>query len=1012
MAQAQQTVSGTVTDETGQPMPGVSVMVKNTSTGMITDLDGNYKVNVTPTDGVLVYSFIGYKKMEVPVNNRSIVDYQMELDIAQLSEVVVTAFGIKQEKRSLGYAVQEVSADEIAESNQPNVINALQGRVAGVQINNSGGAPGAGASIVIRGITSLSPGADNQPLFVIDGIPISNSTISGNQLPSAGSNSPGSGEQFSFSNRAADINPDNIESMSILKGPSATVLYGIRAANGVVIITTKKGKAGKARVNFSTAFGQDEVAKVPEYQTKYREGRFGRLRFRGDGSPLRFQSFGPKVTPDTPVFDVLDDFFQTGNRQEYSLSVSGGNDKTTYFTSASRLDQKGIVPFSEWARTAVSMSGQTKVNDILSFSTSATFTNSGGNRPHAGDKSIMSALSYHPTTFDVNDYINPDGSMRDYSGGIIDNPRYLAEFSTMEDNVNRLIGNIGVNIKPVEWLTIDYKIGTDYYNDARVRKVPAGLDVSSQTGGFIIDEQINYREINSNFFITMTKEFNDDFSGSLLIGNQITDIKSNLTNTRGELFTLPDFFDLSNATNIFASNNQSQRRLIGVFADAKINYRGTVYLSITGRNDWSSTLPVENRSFFYPSVSLGYVFTETLSELDILPSFLTYGKLRGSWAQVGKDAGPYQVGSFFTSAPNFPFGDTNGFRRSTVAGSETLRPETTTSFEFGADLRFLNNRLGIDLTYFEQTSEDQIIPVPVSNTSGYSRFVTNAGSIQNRGWELLLTGTPVETTDFSWNASLNWSTVQSDVISIAAGVDEIEFFNSGQGIVNKLVPGGSAGDLYGFPYQRTDDGQLIIDSDGFPSARTDTLLLVGNALPDWTAGLTNTFSYKNISLSVLLEWREGGDVLDMGIRNGIRNGILKQTEQRYEQVIFDGVQNTGTIEEPVFETNTTSVEINGESYYRNFVRYNGVSDVILEDATWFRIRNVSIAYSLPKSILQKTFLENATFSLTGNNLFIDTPFRGFDPEGSYLGSGSNAFGFTGLVVPNTRSYTAKISITF
>ena len=380
---------------------------------------------------------------------------------------------------------------------------------------------------------------------------------------------------------------------------------------------------------------------------------------------------------------------------------------------------------------------------------------------------------------------------------------------------------------------------------------------------------------------------------------------------------------------------------------------------------------------------------------------------------MGKDANPYQVGVTFTGASNFPFGDVNGFRQSTSAGSSELKPETTTSIEIGTDLRFLDNRLGVDLTYFQQSSDDQIIPVPVSNTTGLARFVTNAGEIENTGWELLINGTPVKTRKFTWEASLNWSTVESEVISIAEGVDEIEFFNAGfVGIVNKLVPGGSAGDLFGYNFVKNEDGRLVIDDNGFPFIRTDTLLHIGNALPDWIGGLTNTFSYQGLSLSFLLEWRNGGDIYDVGIRNSIRNGLLEQTDRRYEQVIFTGVQNTGTEENPVWVENTTPVQIDGESLYRNSIRYNRAADVVLEDASWFRIRTVSLSYTLPKKVLPKNLIQRATLSVIGNNLFINTPFRGYDPESSYLGSGSNSFGFTGLAVPNTRSYTVKLNVTF
>lgn len=999
---AQRTVVGKVVDvENNNPLIGVNILIKGTTSGTVTDLDGRYRISA-PEDATLIFSYTGFESIEEEIGNRTSIDVIMSAG-ARLEEVVVTALGISQEKKSLGYAVQQLSGEEVLASREANVVNSLQGKLAGVLINSSSGAPGAGASIIIRGINSLNPGADNQPLFVVDGIPIGNQTIAGNQLPSAGSNAVNSQEQASFTNRAADIDPNDIESINVLKGPAAAALYGLRAANGVIIITTKKGQEGKAQISYSSSYGIDEVLQYPDQQFAYREGFTGRLRTNAAGNPLRFQQYGPRVFEgQTPVFDPLRDFFQNGSRSENNLSIRGGNDRATFSTSMSYLQHEGVIPFSDWSRLSVAIGGDVKVSDKIAVNAKVTYSNSGGNKPHAGDKSIMSSLSYASASFDINDYINPDGTQRDYSNGIIDNPRYLAEFSTLVDDVNRVRGNVGITYKPLPWLSIDYNVGLDNYNDSRVRTVPAGLDLSSQTGGFLINENINFQEVNSILMARAKANVSDRIKANFLLGHNVTDIGISSNNTRGERFALPNFYRMSNTAAVFSSDSETKQRLIGVFGQAQFSFDDYLYLDLTARNDWSSTLPKENRSFFYPSVGLSWV----VSDMARLPSFITFAKLRSSWAQVGKDAPAHSIGVFFQGANNFPFGGVNGFTLSSVAGDAGLRPETTTSIEFGADLRFLKNRLGIDFTWFRQNSRDQIIPVPVSNTTGFSRFITNAGEIQNTGIEVLANVGLIRKKDFDWDMSLNWSTVEGEVIAIRDGVDEILLFGGGfGGITNKLVPGGKVGDLYGFVHERDESGNLLIDANGFPFIRTDTQSLVGNALPDWTAGLTNTFRYKNFGLSFLLELRQGGDVYDLGLRNSLRNGTLSQTERRYEQVIFNGVTADGT-------PNTTPVEIDEVGFYRNSIRYNRAAEIILEDASWFRLRRVSLSYSLPKSVLQNSFVSGATLTLSGNNLLLNTPFRGYDPETNYFGSGSNILGYTGLQSPGVRSYMATINVSF
>ncbi|ALJ01529.1 hypothetical protein DC20_16875 [Rufibacter tibetensis] len=1005
-AQTRQITGRVLSTTDGAPVIGASVVVKGSTTGTNTDASGNFALSAPSAATTLVVSFIGFTSQEVPINNRSSITISLQPDVQQLNEVVVTAFGREQEKRTLGYSVQEVGSEEIARTQNPNVVNALQGRVAGVQVLGTGGTPGAGSRIQIRGINSLNPGANNQPLFVIDGIPISNETIAGSQLPSAGSNALNSAEQFAFTNRAADINPEDVESMTVLKGAAATALYGLRAANGAIIITTKKGKAGATTVNFSSNYGIDNINKTPEYQTKYREGLGGRLRYTSAGAPLRFQTFGPLIT-DEPFYNNFENFFQTGTRFDNNLSVSGGNEKATFHTSLSHFNQEGIAPNSDWGRTTVKLGGTVNVSERFGVTGTVSYSQSGGDKAASGDKGIMSALTYHTTTFDVNDYLNPDGTMKVYSPGIIDNPRYLAEYSTLKDDVNRVIGNVGFNYDFTPWLRLNYKVGADVYSDNRQRLVPGPifqgaptLDIAAGTGGFLVEERVNYRELTSNAFLTAEHQFSDAIHASLMIGNSIESQASDILNTRGERFTVPLFYHLSNTANIFTTNGISERRLIGAFFDAKVDYRNMLFLNVTGRNDWTSTLPKESRSFFYPSVSTSFIFTEPLGLSE--SAFFNYGKIRASWAEVGKDTQPYQVGTYFGSASGFPFGNRNGFVVSTTQGDPQLRPERTTSIEFGTELQFFQGRVGVDATYYKSNSYDQILAIPTSVTSGITNYTSNAGEIENRGIELLVSGTPLKTNSFNWEVVLNWSRNRSEVKSIHEAVSEITFQDDR--IVNRLVVGGSAGDLYGRVFRRDDQNRLIIGTNGFPILSPATpLVKVGNALPDWQGGITNTITWKGLSLSALLEVRQGGDVYDVSMRNRIRNGIDVRTQYRYEQTVFNGVNANG-------EPNTIPVILD-ENFYRNSGGYNDAADILLQDASWVRLRNAQLAYSLPTSLIGKTPFKAIRMSLTGSNLFLITPFEGFDPETPTYGSGSNALGYTGYGIPAVRSYTFGLNIT-
>ena len=537
------------------PLPGANLLVKGTTRGSSSDADGRYSITV-PANAVLIVSSVGYLRQEISVGNRSSLDITLQVDASQLQEVVVTALGISQERKSLGYAVQTVSSQQIQQSGEQNLVSALQGKIAGAVITGSGGAPGAGSSIILRGVTSLGSGSSNQPLFVVDGIIISNQTSGGTNTPSAGSNSPtGAGnDQFSNTNRGADINPDDVATISVLKGPAATALYGLRASNGAIVITTKRGQAGKPLVSLSLSGGVDNVDKTPAIQTRFIQGRLGEFIDPNDPAGRSiFRSFGPYLTPNTTdqIYDNFRTFFRTGYRQNLNLAVSGGTDKATFYSSIGRFNQTGIVPGTKYTRTSMKLAGQVLLYDKLTVSGSINYINTAQTSPPAGDKSIFSSLSYWPNSYDVNDSENPDGSQKNITLGVVDNPKYLMEKAPQIGKVDRFFGDLGLNYSFTKWLTARYQATIDYYNDNRTRTVDPSFDVGTQVGGFRVDNTISYREINSNAFLTAQYELNKDLRGSVMVGNSVVDIDNPSSFIRGESQVLADYTAFNNYKTLF-----------------------------------------------------------------------------------------------------------------------------------------------------------------------------------------------------------------------------------------------------------------------------------------------------------------------------------------------------------------------------------------------------------------------------------------------------------------------------
>ncbi len=1015
-----QTVSGTVTSEKdGASVPGVSVAVKGTTQGTLTNAAGAYSIAVN-SRATLVFSAIGFVTQEMAVGNRSVINVVLAEDTKTLNEVVVTALGISRDKKALGYSAQGVDNEELVQNRQTNLVNALQGKVAGVTINSTGGAPGQGARILIRGINSIDVGRDNQPLFVIDGILLDNST-----------STTGSGSELrGMSNRAADINPDDVESINILKGGAATALYGLRGANGVVVITTKSGKAGALRANFSSTYGVENVNKFPEIQDKYTIG------YKGEYDPNSFwPSWGPtvadakKIDPTHPdkLYNHFKDAYRQGQQFQNNLSFSGGTDKVTFLSSISHLYHEGVIPFTSFNKLSARLNAQVKFSEKFTTSTNLNFINSGGDRYNA-DR-FNESLNYWSPRYDVRDYIKPDGTMKTYGNN---NPIYGAYTNKLKDNVNRLIGGVNFNYTPLTWLSLNYRAGLDTYSDSRLRTAPGPRGFADEyvyednALGFVYQYNTQFRSITSTFTASGTANFGDNLKATLRVGHDLYDRRSRSFGAEGNELTVYNYFDLRNAKSITPKQSAEDYRLMGIFGELTLEYQNYLYLTLTGRNDITSSLLAPNNSFFYPSASASYVFSQHLK----LPQSISLGKLRASYAKIGKDALPYSTTTGYASYSSLPTGYT-GFTRGDVLGDPTLRPEFTETFEGGLELGFFGSRLGLDFTYYHSLSKDQIIQVNVTSATGYSKAVINSGTMRNQGVELALRGSPIKKSNFSWDVNLNFSANRNTVISIREGLKEISYASqsgyAGSTVTQKLIPGTAYGNLYGTSYKRYyakgSEGEedpitidksrpIVIGTNGFP-VRNTAQKLIGNALPRWVGGLNNNISYRDFSLSVLFDAQVGQYRYNQLDNFFSAFGIAKYTENRNETKVFDGVLADGTPNtKEVFlgqGKGPDGVDYN-VGYYRNV--YRGISENFVEDASWVRLRSVRLGYNLPASLFKKGPIRNVQLSVTGNNLWLATKYKGYDPEASSFNSGSNVTGFTGFVYPAVRSFLFSLNVGF
>jgi TonB-linked SusC/RagA family outer membrane protein len=1057
MAQ-ERSITGKVTaEEDGSPLPGVNVVLKGSTTGTVTDAEGIYRLSIPGDGGTLVFSFIGLKTQEILVGEKSVVDLQMGMDIQQLGEVVVTAAGIEREKKSLGYRMENVSGSKLQQVSEADPLRALQGKVAGVNITGSSGAPGSSTRITMRGNRSLL--GNNQPLIVVDGIPFDNTqTNTSNQLVQGGA----------YGSGLAAIDPNNIESMNILPpGGAGAALYGVRAANGVIVITTKTGTSRASRkgleISVNSSYSVEEISGLPEYQNKYGTGTgfvYGQVNGSW-GAPFQSAVPYPTITeiplwtdiaaafPDKPATvpyqaypNNVKDFFNRGTLWDNSVTLSGGNEKSNFTATVSNTDQKGIVPNSSFTRTAISIGANTvlankvTIGGTMSYSDRDQVGPPGGASNAIGNGSAFARTMYLGRNWDLQGQPFEDPLTRQsiffVARAGATNPYWSALYDGFSTKESRVIGNLNFAYDFNDWLNLSYRIGITHFNQTNQEWFRPGGRAAGGVGQ-VLDDYVSSTEIESFLMLNFNKQLSEDFVLKAFIAHNINQRTRDQQSYTGTGLIDFNIIDIDNTTAVLNNGGDyTRRRLVGLLGEVQLQYKDYLFLTVNGRNDWSSTLPEASRSFFYPAVSTSFVFTDAL---NMNSSILSSGKIRASYTRVGNDANPYLLNTTFTLNPQFvsqsvqfPFKGVPGLTLGNLPGTNdivpdpNLTPEFTTTFEIGTSLEFFNGRASLDLALYSSMTTNGIAAQSYPAVSGYTNYLTNFGDVSNKGVEIGLNLTPIQLSNgFAWDINANFTHNRNVVEKLAPGVNEIVIQNLfGGGITPVLRPGQEYGIMRGSVDYRDDEGNLLIDpSNGQLIASLDPVI-VGNPNPDFIIGLTNTFTYKGIRLSALFDWKQGGDIFSTTVNQQLGRGVTRDTENREMNYVIPGVIGDVNTGEPVLDAegnkipNTIQVETN-DLYFGQTFGTNSSDEWSVFDATTIRLREVGLGYTLPKSLLAKTPFGSVVITLTGRNLWFKAPnfpkYSKFDPETSTFGT-SNAQGFEYDNVPSVRRYGINLRLTF
>lgn len=1032
------TVTGTVKSADGETLPGVSILIKETKQAAISDAKGAFSINA-PDKGTLVFSYIGFKSQEIQINkNAGPLSVTLQSSDNALDEVVVTALGISRQKKSLGYAVQELKGQDLAEAKESNLVDALAGKIAGVRVTNSQGSMGS-SRVVIRGETSIA--GNNQPLFVVDGIPVDNS-----QLNSAGARD--------YANTISDINPEDIESMSVLKGPNAAALYGSRAAAGVILIKTKTGKSKKGiGIEINSNAVLESLLKLPVYQNAFGQGSEGQFSYvDGAGKGLNDgvdESWGPKLdgrlipqffskgvaVPFVAHPDNVRDFFQTGYALNNGVSIADANEKFDYRLSYNNLKQVGIVPNSGQGKNAFVLNTTVRITPKLSITANANYSKlASDNLPGTGGSrstSTMLQFTWFGRQVDINqlkDYLDENGKTFNWNNSYYSNPYWVAYENTVSQNRSRIIGSVALNYKIIDGLNFNFRSGTDYYNDRR--KIRIAYGTSGTPFGSYTESAFTVNENNTDATLNFNKQLNDDFSLELLGGGNIRRQYIEQNDQSAPKLAVAGLYTLKNSRDpLISSNNLSRLKSYSVYASGQIGFRNYLFANITARNDWSSTLPAQNRSYFYPSFNGSFVATEAF---DIKSETLDYLKIRGGWSKVGKDADPYRlINTYPFSAP---FNGNPQLNISSIDLNPNLKPETTTSSELGVEAVFFNKRLRLDLSAYNTNSYNQILAVDVSQSTGFSSKLLNAGKINNKGIEAQLGITPVKKA-FTWDVNVNFAANRSKVIELDAEkllTNYVVATNSAQVIATVGQPYGS---LFGTAFLRDGNGNIIVNATGAP-ATNPTKQVLGKYTPDWIGGVYNTFSYKGVSLGVLVDASIGGSIYNGTYATGTYTGVLASTlpgrAAEYGGIAYyypDNDKNKGTVrlasgtaaptgvtvydDGVVFDGVTADGKRNekvlpAQQYYKSF---RTIDEANIFDASYVKLREVKLSYSLPAKWIRPLNLQGVSVSLVGRNLWIiHRNVEDIDPEVAF--NTGNGQGLESLSNPSTRSYGINLNVKF
>ncbi len=1041
LARSQTTFTGTVFDENQVPLPGASIVIKGSATGVATDFDGNFQIDLPEGDEILTISYIGYISKEFDTSGQTSTTIQLEPDSEQLDEVVVTALGIKREKKSLGYASQELGTDEVTAAREPNLLNGISGKVAGLQVTNSPSGLGGSARVSIRGDASLNING-NSPLFIVDGTPISNEIVG----------SSGSGTQeVDYGNGASEINPQDIESINVLKGPAAAALYGSRAANGAIIITTKKGsnRNGRLGISINSGVTMEKVLLLPDWQNQYGQGNNQQFAFvdgSGGGSADGVdESWGPRLdtgllipqfdspradgtrggdiaVSDSPISATpwvsrpnnTEDFFQTGFTKTNSIAISKSGDLGNIRFSYQNLDQEGIVPNTDLSRNSFNTSTSLNLTDKLTVNANINYIKTDSdNRPSLsyGTESIMYLFIWYGRQLNTNslrDYWQPglEGRQQfNYNYNYHDNPFFNVFENTNSQDKDRVFGNVSMNYKFHNNWNLLLRSGRDFYSELRAKK--RAFSTQRFPLGYYREDDVFFEESNTDFLLSYDKTFNEKFNVNISVGGNQLRQKQNYNQTVAPQLINPGVYSFNNTRRpLEVSVNNSDKRINSLYGFARFAYDEVLYLDITGRNDWSSTLPTDNNSYFYPSATLSAI----VSDMFETPEWISFAKLRAAYAEVGNDTDPYRLTSFFMNEA--PFGDNPVLTESRLIPNADLKPEITSSYEFGLDLRFFKSRLNLDATYYDGRTKNQIIPISTDISSGYTSKLINAGEVRNHGIEAILNIIPVRSDNFTWNTTFNFSRNRSEVTDLG-GVDYT--LTDRNSVFIQAREGGSISAMYGRGFQRVEDpnseffGQFIIDDNGIP-LRTDDLVYQGDYAPDYTLGWLNSFKYKSFDIGFLLDTRQGGTVVSFTKTIGSTSGQLKETlVGRETGIVAEGAVNTGTVDAPIYVQNTTNVD--ARTYNNRYYERDNV-EAAKYDATYTKLREVTLGYSLPKKVVDRLPVSGARLSLTGRNLLLWTDNPHFDPETVSLAGGTLQPGIENMSYPSSKTYTLNLQIDF